>query len=123
GLLVGVIFIGLRRPFDRRVKAVERFEKLIAREVTSSNGADDFFYFRCDDVALQEFIILKNFAEDSFGKQVLDEHFLNCGGVEMRVDRLPTKFGKGLEFITEIRVSKVLFVEQVGKVFSKIRYL
>ena len=58
-LLFGVAGLGLGGLFDGGVEAVERLEELVAGEVAGGDGADDFFDLGGEDVALQEFLVLK----------------------------------------------------------------
>ena len=105
--------------FDGGVEAVERLEEGVAGEVLGRDRLDNFFDFCRDDVALKELVVVEDLAEDALGEEVLDEHLLDGGVGEARVDGLAAKFGEGGEAGAELRVFLVLGFENFGDAFGE----
>ncbi len=62
-----------------------RLEKLGPAEALAYQRGDHLFHFGSDDVAVREFIVVEDAAEQPFGEQVLDEHLVHGVAADVRV--------------------------------------
>jgi hypothetical protein len=69
--------------------------RLVAGKVACGDGADDLFDLGGDDVAIEEFLIVEDLAEDALGEEMLDEHLADGVVVEVGIDGLAAEFGEG----------------------------
>ena len=77
---------GIGGAFDGDVVFVEGAEEFGAREGAGGEDVDDLFDFMGDDVAAVEVAEVEDAADEAFGKQVLDEHFVHGFGAEIGVE-------------------------------------
>jgi len=91
------------RVLDGPVEAVQRAQEAVAVEGQAHQRVDDLFHLDRDDVSASELRIVEDLADQPFGEQVLHQHFIDGGGADVRIERLPAEGEKrvegGLEFL------------------------
>lgn len=89
---------------------------------SAASWMDDLFDLDGDHVALEEFFVVEDFAEDALGEEMLDEHVADGVVGEVGVDGLAAELGEGLEVLAEAGVAVVLGEEDgldgSGEVFD-----
>ena len=104
-LLLGEVLDRVGGLFDGDVEVVELAEELVAAEGTEGQRLDDLLDLGGDDVALHEVADVEDLAEDALGEEVLDEHLLDGGVGEVRIERLTAE---GEEVVEDGRRTSLL---------------
>jgi hypothetical protein len=112
-LLFAVVLFVIGGAFKSLVETVEFAEKLVAAEDSRGHGLDDLFDFTGDDVTVAELLGVEDTAEDALGEKVLNEHLLDSGLREVRIDGVPAEQVEALEAIAEFAVTIFLGLDQV----------
>ena len=84
-LLYAEILEAAGGQLDGTVEAVQRAEKAGAVKAEADQSLDYFFQLDGDDVAAGEIGIVENRADQAFGEEVLDEHFIDGRPADVRV--------------------------------------
>ena len=85
-LFLGEIVDGLSGAFDRRVEGVQTVQKIVAAKRLLCERVYHVLNLVGDEIAAGEVGVIENGAEDALGQEVLDQHLLNRGFGEIRID-------------------------------------
>ena len=114
GLLLGKIGGFLGAALDGAIEAFKVAKEIIAVQRSLGQFGDHFFNFGGNNVAASEIRIIENFAEDTFGEQMLHQHALDRFLRQVGIDGLLAECVEIFEASDESRIAFLLLVNSLG---------